>query len=104
MTRISKAIASNSSYLLQIINFSYKQMDEAEVDYFIKSINKNRKILSDNLIRNIILAYKRTLNKSTNIKERKRLINDNLEDNLLLKGVHPDTIKLILKLDTNYNG
>lgn len=39
MTRISKAIASNSSYLLQIINFSYKQMDEAEVDYFIKSIN-----------------------------------------------------------------
>lgn len=102
-TRVSQTMTSNNSYFLQIINFSYKQVNEDEIDYFIKTINKNKKVLSDTLIRKIIWTYKHTLNKSTNKKQRKKLINDELENNLLRKGVHPDTIKLILQLDSNYN-
>lgn len=100
---ISQVIAGNSTYFRQIINFSYKEVNDDEASQFIKTINKNRKILSDNLVRNIILAYKDTLSKSTNKKQRKRLINDKLENSLLRKGVHPDTIKVILQLDSNYN-
>lgn len=101
-SKISQAIADNSTYFLQIINFSYQEVNEDEVSHFIKSINKNRKILSDNLIRNIILAYQDTLNKSISKKQRKKLVNDKLESNLLRKGVHPDTIKVILQLDSNH--
>lgn len=101
-SKISQAIADNSTYFLQIINFSYQEVNEDEVSHFIKSINKNRKILSDNLIRNIILAYQDTLNKSISKKQRKKLVNDKLESNLLRKGVHPDTIKIILQLDPNH--
>lgn len=101
-TEISQTIADNTSYILQIINFSYKTVNEDEIDHFVKTINKSKKIMSDNLIRNIIVAYRNTINKSTNKKQIKKLINKELENNLLRKGVHPVTIKIILRADKNY--
>ncbi|MFW5413174.1 hypothetical protein [Aerococcus urinaeequi] len=103
VTTETKSFLIDSSYIVQIINFSIKEFNEVEINQFIKTINSNKKILSDSLIRSIILGYKETLKGSTKKKVRKRLITNNLQANLLRKGVHPDLIKLILHLDSNYD-
>ena len=106
--RTSKKISKNNSqtdsintaYIAKIINFSFQDFDEKELNHFIKTINTERKILSESLIRNIILAYRETLKENIGNKE---LINNNLQRNLLRKGVHSDLIKLILDIEPNYN-
>lgn len=98
----SQKVKIDTAYFNKLIKFSYNQSGEEKITSFIKNINKPNKILSNSLVRNIIKAYELTLTKSTNDKQSKRLINEVSEKNLKRKGVHPDTIKIILQLDPNY--
>lgn len=96
----SQTVSINTAYITEIINFSFHDFDKNELNHFIKTINAERKILSDSLIRNIILAYRETLKENIGNKE---LLKNNLQRNLLQKGVHSDLIKLILDIEPNYN-
>ena len=96
----SQAVSINTAYIAKIINFSFQDFNDNELNQFIKTINTERKIFSESLIRNIILAYRETLKENIGNKD---LLNNNLQRNLLQRGVHSDLIKLILDIEPNYN-
>ena len=76
----SQAVSINTAYIAKIINFSFQDFND--------------------LIRNIILAYRETLKENIGNKD---LLNNNLQRNLLQRGVHSDLIKLILDIKPNYS-
>lgn len=45
------------------------------------------------MVRNIVLSYKASLPESQKQKLIKRAVNENLEKNLLSRGIHKDTVK-----------
>lgn len=96
----SQPVSINTAYITKIINFSFQDFNDNELNQFIKTINTERKIFSESLIRNIILAYRETLKENIGNKD---LINNNLQRNLLQRGVHSDLIKLILEIEPNYS-
>ena len=84
------------SYFTKIIDFSYLESSEDAINNFIININRNNKILSDSLIRNIIMAYKISIK---NNKQSSKLLKQTLEKNLDRKGVHDDIINIIFEVD-----
>lgn len=101
-SKVKNKMSDYELYIFKIIQFSYKNPNDGMIDAFIGTLNSKRKILSETLIRNIISAYKDILSISKNKNKRIRLINTDLEHILLEKGVHIDTIEIIIQLDSNY--
>ena len=92
----------DANYFTEIISFSYSDFEDIDVDRFIEKLNKKNRILSDSLVRNIIEAYTMTIGEKLDNSRPSKRLKEKLEKNLERKGVHPDTIKILLQLDNNF--